>query len=159
VDAAGSTRTSAPATSTDSSKSKVAIRLSEVPSSDHRPVTSIDGLLLSRDLMFVSKITGAAAAMGWRIEVIGTVDGLAIHAGHIAPRAVFLDLNWPELDPNVVIQQLPSNPRPVLIAFGSHVDTARLNQASSAGCDEVLPRSKFSATLPELLTRVLGTSS
>lgn len=133
--------------------------MSEVTCSDHRPVTSIDGLLLSRDLMFVSKITGTAAAMGWRIEVIGTIDGLSIQAGHTAPRAVFLDLNWPELDPNVVMRHLPSNPRPVVIAFGSHVDTARLNLASSAGCDDVLPRSKFSATLPELLTRVLGTPS
>jgi hypothetical protein len=42
------------------------------------------------------------------------------------------------------------------VAFGSHVDKARLDQARAAGCDEVLPRSKFSGELPELLRRYLG---
>ena len=39
---------------------------------------------------------------------------------------------------------------------GSHVDKVRLNQARAAGCDEVLPRSKFSAELPDLLLRYLA---
>jgi hypothetical protein len=39
------------------------------------------------------------------------------------------------------------------IAFGSHVDKARLDEARAAGCDEVMPRSKFSGELPALLGR------
>jgi len=42
------------------------------------------------------------------------------------------------------------------VAYGSHVDKARLDAARAAGCDEVLPRSKFSAELPDLLRRYLG---
>jgi hypothetical protein len=37
------------------------------------------------------------------------------------------------------------------VGFGSHVDHELLAAARAAGCDEVLPRSKFFARLPELL--------
>jgi hypothetical protein len=37
------------------------------------------------------------------------------------------------------------------VAFGSHVQTERLQAARDAGCTNVLPRSRFSASLPELL--------
>ncbi|HVE47093.1 MAG TPA: hypothetical protein VNA57_10165 [Acidimicrobiales bacterium] len=37
------------------------------------------------------------------------------------------------------------------IGFGSHVDRDLLAAATAAGCDEVLPRSKFFSTLHELL--------
>jgi CheY-like chemotaxis protein len=47
-------------------------------------------------------------------------------------------------------QPLASLPAPV-IAFGSHVATARLQAAREAGCTDVMPRSRFSASLPELL--------
>lgn len=38
-----------------------------------------------------------------------------------------------------------------VIAFGSHVDRELLATAEAAGCDEVLPRSRFFRDLPELL--------
>ena len=38
-----------------------------------------------------------------------------------------------------------------VIAFGSHVDAELLAAARAAGCDEVLPRSKFFARARELL--------
>lgn len=37
------------------------------------------------------------------------------------------------------------------VGFGSHVDHGLLAAAGAAGCDEVLPRSRFFARLPELL--------
>ena len=37
------------------------------------------------------------------------------------------------------------------IGFGSHVDEALLAAARAAGCQEVLPRSRFFARLPDLL--------
>lgn len=37
------------------------------------------------------------------------------------------------------------------IGFGSHVDRELLASATAAGCDQVLPRSKFFAGLQELL--------
>ena len=112
------------------------------------------GLLLTRDLMFTSKITSTAASLGLRIDTVSTVEQLQLRAAETSPRVVFLDLSSPDFDPSLVIAALPSAGRPRVIAFGSHVDEARLNEARAAGCDEVLPRSKFSATLPELLRQV-----
>ena len=117
-------------------------------------MTAPHGLLLTRDLMFTSKITGTAAALGLHIETVSTVDQLQLRAAEAPPRVVFLDLNCPDFNPSLVVAALPSEGRPRVIAFGSHVDEARLNEARAAGCDDVLPRSKFSATLPELLRRV-----
>jgi hypothetical protein len=37
------------------------------------------------------------------------------------------------------------------VAFGPHVDANALVAAKAAGCQVVMPRSKFSAELPDLL--------
>lgn len=39
----------------------------------------------------------------------------------------------------------------VLLGYGSHVDVDRLNMARQAGCEPVLPRSRFVEMLPDLL--------
>lgn len=120
------------------------------------PDRIVDGLLLTRDLMFTSKVTSTAVALGLRIEVVGSVADLSSRVQATRPRAVFLDLAPADIDPQQILAQLDVQPRPLVIAFGSHVDTERLQSARDAGCDEVLPRSRFSATLPELLQRVIG---
>ena len=124
-------------------------------------MTSPDGLLLTRDLMFTSKVTSTAASFGLRIEVVGTVEQLKLRMAEATPRAVFLDLSLSDVDSVQVMAALPVAARPQVIAFGSHVDEVRLNAAREAGCDDVMPRSKFSATLPDLLQRVFasGTNS
>jgi hypothetical protein len=114
----------------------------------------VDGLLLTRDLMFTSKVTGTAAALGLRIQTVGTIDSFQSQAVATLPRAVFVDLSCAEFDPGEVMARLNFQPRPVVIAFGSHVDAERLELARAACCDEVLPRSKFSSTLPDLLRRI-----
>jgi CheY-like chemotaxis protein len=74
------------------------------------------------------------------------------------PRAVFVDLAAGDLvKPEALLAyRTVAGPETAFIAFGSHVDTASLAAASAAGCDPVLPRSKFSAELPELIRRFLG---
>lgn len=120
--------------------------------------TTIDGLLLTRDLMFTSKVTGTAAALGLRIEVLGTTESVHSRAVATKPRAVFLDLACADFDPCEVINQLAGLPRPYVIAFGSHVDVDRLEAARLAGCDSVMPRSRFSSTLPEILRQTFNLS-
>lgn len=113
-----------------------------------------DGLLLTRDLMFTSKITSTASSLGLRIDTVGTIEQLELRIAEASLRVVFLDLNCADFDPSLVVAAFPSADRPRMIAFGSHVDEARLTQARAAGCDDVMPRSKFSATLPELLSQI-----
>lgn len=117
----------------------------------------INGLLLTRDLMFTSKVTGTATALGLRIETVGTLDSLQTRAAAVHPRVVFIDLGCAEFAPQAVMDRLiDAEPRPVVIAFGAHVDVARLEAAVAAGCDDAMPRSRFSATLPDLLRQIFN---
>jgi hypothetical protein len=45
---------------------------------------------------------------------------------------------------------------PRVIAYGSHVEAATLHAAREAGCDLVLPRSRFVEELPVSLGAWLG---
>jgi CheY-like chemotaxis protein len=67
---------------------------------------------------------------------------------------VIIDLGMSEIDIATAVARLREAAGAVpAIAYGSHVDKARLDEARTAGCDEVMPRSKFSAELPDLLRR------
>jgi hypothetical protein len=71
------------------------------------------------------------------------------------PRVVFVDLTAGDLvAPQTLLSyQALAGPATAFVAFGSHVDTKALAAARAAGCDPVMPRSKFSAELPELIGR------
>ena len=47
-------------------------------------------------------------------------------------------------------------PMPRVVAYGSHVETETLRKAREAGCDPVLPRSKFVEELPAKLREWIG---
>ena len=70
------------------------------------------------------------------------------------PALLILDLNSEPCKPLEVLTRLKADPAlqgvPVL-AFLSHVQTELKQQAVAAGCDQILPRSAFSANLPEIL--------
>jgi len=117
--------------------------------------TKPNALLVSADLFFVSKITGTAAELGIDVTVVKSVAELAPKLVATPCRCVLVDLSTAGLRVSDMMQSLPSANRPVVIAFGSHVDVARLQEARDAGCDEVMPRSKLSAQLPEILTRFM----
>jgi hypothetical protein len=63
---------------------------------------------------------------------------------------VIVDLANPGLVLTDLIRGL-GEPRPRVVAYGSHVDTESLRAARAAGCDPVLPRSKFIEELPSAL--------
>jgi CheY-like chemotaxis protein len=116
------------------------------------------GLLLSRDLIFTSKITGTARELGFRVMVAGNVALASSMIEQWRPRVVFVDLAAGDMvSPGALVayQKLAGAETP-FVAFGSHVDTEALAAARAAGCTEVMPRSKFSAELPALIQRFLG---
>jgi DNA-binding NarL/FixJ family response regulator len=115
-----------------------------------------DALLVSRDLFFASKVTGTAAALGFHVGVDGNPATAALKAADPTCRCVILDLTLPNLSVSDMLAALPAAHRPAVIAFGPHVEIARLEEARAAGCDEVFPRSKFSASLISILTRYLA---
>ncbi len=116
-------------------------------------------LLLCDDLMFASRITGEARALGLTVNHVRSLDQLFALARQETPLCVVVDLSFPALElPNLFSRLAEACPtRPRVVAYGSHVDTDRLRAARSAGCDPVLPRSKFVEELPKKLPEWLQT--
>jgi len=114
------------------------------------------GVLLTHDLIFSTKVTSTARALGLEVAAAADLARAAELCRDKRPRCVFIDLGVPDLDITAAVAQLRSAADAVpTVAYGSHVDKARLDAARAAGCDEVLPRSRFSAELPDLLRRYL----
>jgi hypothetical protein len=70
---------------------------------------------------------------------------------------VIVDLDNPGLDLPALMGALGEiDPRPRVVAYGPHVNAELLHAARVAGCDPVLPRSKFveqlETELPNWLT-------
>jgi CheY-like chemotaxis protein len=112
------------------------------------------GLILTRELFFGSKVSGTARELGYRVNMVSDVaqvrERLAQPNSHC--RCLFVDLALPGLSLDELMDALPTGEaRPRVIAFGAHVHAARLDAARAAGCDEVIPHSRLSATLPEIL--------
>jgi hypothetical protein len=116
------------------------------------------GLLISRDLIFTTKVKGTAAALGYRLQVAGEPSLIRSFIVTSRPRVVFVDLTAGELvAPGALSVYLKlAGPDVWFVAFGPHVEAEALAAAKAAGCHAVLTRSKFSAELPELIRHYFG---
>lgn len=114
------------------------------------------GLLISGDLFFTSKVSSTAASLGLKMDTAESSEEATRRIADSDYACILVDVTLPGIDLAALIEALPSENRPRVIAFGPHVQTARLDAARAAGCDEVLPRSRFSAELPQLLAKVTG---
>jgi CheY-like chemotaxis protein len=116
------------------------------------------GLLLCDDLIFTSKVAGVAKALSLDVAAARDSGALLRLAQQAAPSCVLVDLHNPGLDLASLLAALkeacPAMPR--VVAYGSHVEAATLHAARAAGCDPVLPRSRFVEELPTALAGWLG---
>jgi DNA-binding NarL/FixJ family response regulator len=116
-------------------------------------------LIVCTDLIFSTKITGTAKAVGKAFGSARNLERLQ-HLLDDAPDGalVIVDLNAQGVDPLAAIALVKSAPRRLrVVAFLSHVQAELAAAARQAGADEVLARSAFSERLPAILTG--GTSS
>jgi Response regulator containing a CheY-like receiver domain and an HTH DNA-binding domain len=106
------------------------------------------------DMFFNSKINGAAAECGRRIERIKSreqLEGLSDNP----PALILIDLNSGRVDPIKAIEFLKSHAelkKIPIVSFVSHVQTDLIDAARTAGSDYVIPRSVFTQTLTEAIT-------
>lgn len=107
----------------------------------------MSGLMLSDDLIFTSRVTGVAQSLGLEVASVKTPEALLERARQSPPDCVLVDLQNPGLDVAALVTSLKQGNKPNIVAYGSHVDTETLKKARAAGCDLVLPRSKFVADL------------
>jgi CheY-like chemotaxis protein len=119
------------------------------------------GLLLSDDLIFTSRILGTARDLGFSFKSARSADSLEAMARQQTPHCVLLDLSNPGLNIQRLIQRLREvcDPMPHVVAYGSHVDAETLRAGRDAGCDLVLPRSKFVEALPTALPEWMTATS
>lgn len=109
-----------------------------------KPAPAPQGLLLSDDLIFNSRITDTARELGITIIAARSADALIELARKSPPRCVIVDLANPGLDLPALMRALSEAGRPPrVVAYGPHVNADLLHAARTTSCDPVLPRSKF----------------
>lgn len=101
-------------------------------------------VVLNDDLIFFSRIEGRARAAGFRALQAREADRAITLSADPSTRLVLVDIHLvPEDLPRLVAAVRASPNRPRVVGFGSHVEAQALRAAREAGCDLVLPRSKF----------------
>src|SRR3972149_4634677 len=106
------------------------------------------------DLFFQAKIAETAKHLGVDLIFARNFDLVMERVAAEPPALLILDLNSAPCKPLEVLARVKADPalRAVpILAFLSHVQTELKQQAAAAGCGQILPRSAFSANLPEIL--------
>lgn len=104
------------------------------------------------DLIFSTKISGTARAVGVDAKIVSTTKdlGAALDAGDV--RLVIVDMSLANDEALAALRCGASHAsRPTTLAFYSHVQSDLREAAERAGTDLILPRSKFNEQLPQLL--------
>ena len=115
-------------------------------------MTSI--ILLSRDLIFITKVREAVSSVGRELVVVKSAQTL----GDLSQRddregLLLVDLEKPGVELEVVAtawQQLAARSWRCL-SFFSHVHEELFGRATELGLGEVMPRSRFIRVLPDIL--------
>ncbi|HEY3129835.1 MAG TPA: hypothetical protein VGL91_10275 [Acidobacteriota bacterium] len=109
-------------------------------------------LALVDDLFFSSKITETAKQLECALKVVTTREALLTEIDS-HPESLIFDLNCRSCEVVELIGEIRRRGIGVpMMAFVSHVQTDLARSAREAGCDKVVPRSYFSAHLPEILS-------
>src|SRR5687767_1599204 len=106
------------------------------------------------DMLFMSKIRATAESLNVTIRFVRNIDTLFSVAAESRPALIIVDLHTQKLDPSELARRLKSDETlstVPLLGFYSHVETELRDQAQSAGLDQVMPRSAFSANLAQIL--------
>jgi DNA-binding NarL/FixJ family response regulator len=108
-------------------------------------------LFLSPDLMFSSRLLGAAKTLNVQVQIVAAASDVAQKIAADC-RLVLIDLAIDKLDlPTVIAAVRTAAPAAQVIAYGAHVDEAALAKAADAGCDLVISRGQFHKQYAELL--------
>jgi DNA-binding NarL/FixJ family response regulator len=113
-----------------------------------------DAIALIDDLFFLAKVHETAKHTGITLATASNSEQLLKAAAESPAALVLVDLNARqgalEAIERLCAANGPGNPRRI-IAFLSHVQTELAARATAAGCQEVMPRSKFTQNLAEIL--------
>lgn len=113
----------------------------------------MSAVLLSGDLMVVSRVEGAASRVGLPLRVAATAARAEELCREQSTRLLVVDLTAPLLDIAALTTAMKAlcDGGPRIVAFGPHVHEARLAAAREAGCDSVVSRGQFFAQIDAIL--------
>jgi hypothetical protein len=116
-----------------------------------------------QDLLFATKIRSTADDLGIGSRPARDAVALAkrldeVDDGKLCEpvTGVAVDLALGDAALALIEQAKAHAAKPLVVAFGSHVATQQLEAATARGADFVLPRSAFTASLPQILERIAG---
>lgn len=113
------------------------------------------GLLSSTDFFFTTRIVDTARALDREVQV---VKGLEVFEKTLREQPVglwIIDLDNSASILGEVERVREQHPELMVLAFGSHVEVDLLKRARAAGCQQVVPRSKFTTELATWLKEYL----
>jgi CheY-like chemotaxis protein len=118
-------------------------------------------LALVDDLLFSSRIRGALQPSGHPVQFVRQRDAALTAIRDNRPALVILDLDRSSLDPIGVIRELKADASlsgTRVIGFVSHVHADKIAEARAAGIDQVLARSAFFQSLPQMAAALANPS-
>jgi CheY-like chemotaxis protein len=115
-------------------------------------------VLLTGDLMVVSRVQGAAAQAGLGVRTAASSEAAIKFCETDSADVLVVDLATGAVDIAALAGHLKSNETSPLtiIAFGPHVHEERLEAARRAGCDLVVSRGQFFAQIDAILGRCVA---
>ena len=102
------------------------------------------------DLFFQMKIAETAKHLHLEVKVAGNPESL-LQLMDPLPKLVIVDLNARNAPIQAVERLRVIQPDLPVIGFLSHVQTDLAAKAKAAGFQQVMPRSQFTANLPQIL--------
>lgn len=115
------------------------------------------------DLIFATKIRSTAEHAGVPFRCANDLAALTARLDRVDDgrlnepvTGLLVDLELGQAALEIIEAAKKKSPGVPVIAFGSHVATDVLQAARRRGADAVMPRSQFSARLPELLRQYGG---
>jgi CheY-like chemotaxis protein len=109
-----------------------------------------------QDLLFCAKLRETAGALGVALFVVPSAPEVAACVREHRPALLIVDLHWEACGPLELVRAIRADPEVQgtrVLGYYAHVRDDVRAAAAEAGVDELLPRSAFSARLPEILGR------
>ena len=109
-------------------------------------------IFFSNDLLFSSRVEGAASAAGHVVTATSSIDRLIEGAAESDTQLILVDLSTPNIDiKDLVAKTRQGESQAKIVAYGPHVLEPVLAAARDAGCDAVLTRGQFDSQLPAII--------
>lgn len=106
---------------------------------------------LAADMIFASRIRGAATAASTEVELARDPADFLAKIKEFKPRLAILDLDRRGLDVATVIRDAKAAADTQLLVYVSHVRADLIAAARQAGADRIMARGAFANQMTELL--------